>query len=97
MSFRDRETHPDAQDYWEEVGDGVGVCGSEAEETSESPDFRVECVQEIRFYGKGFWDSIVAVDFDSGDDEFGFLFCEKLPGFGGVFGEVDDKKVAGDA
>ncbi len=39
----------------------------------------------------------MAVDFDSSDDEFGFLFCEELPGFGGVFREVDDKKVAGDA
>lgn len=37
----------------------------------------------------------MAINFDSCDNKGGFALGEEVPRFGGEFGEIDDKEVAG--
>ena len=94
LGLGNAKPHPFSQNHGKEISDGVSVGGCQAEEGGEGPDFGVKGVFEIGGDVKGLGDGVMAVFFDSCDDEGGFGGGEEVEGGGRVFGEVDDEEVA---
>lgn len=86
--------HSIAKDDWQEVGNGVGVGGSQHKEPSECPNLQISGVCKIGLDAKGGGQRIGSVFFDACYNKSAFLRGEEAPGFGGKFGKVNDEKIA---
>jgi hypothetical protein len=91
------ETHAILQDDGKEVCDCVGAGRGETEEPGEAPDLEIhgglEILPDFEWLGNG----VVAILFDSGNNEGRFGFGEEAKAGGGLLGEVNDEVIPGEA
>ena len=92
----DVEAHAEHEDDGEEVGDGVGGGGAEAEEGGEAPDLEIAGVAQVLAEVELGGDGVGAVLLDARDHKVDLLVREEAVGTLGLVGEVDEEEVAGD-
>lgn len=97
LCLGDIEAHAEHEDDGEEVGDGVGGGGAEAEEGGEAPDLEITGVAKVLAQVERGSDCVGAVLFDARDHEVDLFVVEEAAGALGLIGEVDEEEVADEA
>ena len=77
LCLADAEAHALLEDDGQEIGDGVGAGGREAEEGCEAPDLEVQSVPEVLAPVELGGNGVVAIFLNAGYDEGGFFLGEE--------------------